>query len=165
MPIDSPYLRAPTASLLARIGALAGDPAVRRDLLWLLVDGTVGLDPVADRASSRASFDLMFWWLPPALAANAHAHLDCALLAESEKTRLAQRVEHLTESRAETVDTQSSELRRIERDLHDGAQARLVALGMSLAMAEEQLDTRSRSGACAARRGPHAVEHRAVGTA
>jgi signal transduction histidine kinase len=37
------------------------------------------------------------------------------------------------------VDTQAAELRRIERDLHDGAQARLVALGMSLALAEERL--------------------------
>ena len=63
------------------------------------------------------------------------------MLAESEKSRLAQRVEHLTETRTETVDAQAAELRRIERDLHDGAQARLVALGMSLAMAEEQLDT------------------------
>ena len=52
----------------------------------------------------------------------------------------ALRVQQLTESRAETVDTQAAELRRIERDLHDGAQARLVALGMSLAMAEDELD-------------------------
>ena len=35
------------------------------------------------------------------------------------------------------VDTQAAELRRIERDLHDGAQARLVALGMRLGLAEE----------------------------
>jgi signal transduction histidine kinase len=37
------------------------------------------------------------------------------------------------------VDVQEAELRRIERDLHDGAQARLVALGMSLGMAEQKL--------------------------
>ena len=35
---------------------------------------------------------------------------------------------------------QETELRRIERDLHDGAQARLVALGMNLGMAEQKLD-------------------------
>jgi signal transduction histidine kinase len=58
----------------------------------------------------------------------------------SEKSRLALRVEQLTESRAETVDTQAAELRRIERDLHDGAQARLVAIGMSLGLAEKQLE-------------------------
>ena len=37
------------------------------------------------------------------------------------------------------MNVQESELRRIERDLHDGAQARLVALGMSLGMAEQKL--------------------------
>jgi signal transduction histidine kinase len=51
------------------------------------------------------------------------------------------RIEALEASRAGAVDVQETELRRIERDLHDGAQARLVALGMSLGMAEQHLDT------------------------
>jgi signal transduction histidine kinase len=51
------------------------------------------------------------------------------------------RIERLEESRDAAVNVQESELRRIERDLHDGAQARLVALGMSLGMAEEKLQT------------------------
>ncbi len=88
----------------------------------------------------EALLDLVFWWLPVALAAGLHRSIDQSLLSVSEKSRLALRVEQLTESRAETVDTQAAELRRIERDLHDGAQARLVALGMSLAMAEQQLE-------------------------
>jgi signal transduction histidine kinase len=45
-------------------------------------------------------------------------------------------VQALTQTRSDAVDTAASELRRIERDLHDGAQARLVALGMSLQAAE-----------------------------
>ncbi|MDF2752906.1 MAG: integral rane sensor signal transduction histidine kinase, partial [Gaiellaceae bacterium] len=49
--------------------------------------------------------------------------------------------EVLEASRAGAVDAQEAELRRIERDLHDGAQARLVALGMSLGMAEQKLQT------------------------
>jgi signal transduction histidine kinase len=49
------------------------------------------------------------------------------------------RVEELTQSRAGAVEASESQLRRIERDLHDGAQARLVALGMNLGMAEQQL--------------------------
>jgi signal transduction histidine kinase len=138
--IGSPYLRPPTGSPVTRIGALAVDPAVRRDMLWLFVDGTAGLT-LAAVGVVEGVFDLIFWWLPPGLAARAHAQLDCALLDESEKTRLAQRVEQLTESRAEAVETQAAELRRIERDLHDGAQARLVSLGMSLALAEDQLAT------------------------
>jgi signal transduction histidine kinase len=50
-----------------------------------------------------------------------------------------QRIRELETTRAGAVDVQETELRRIERDLHDGAQARLVALGMSLGMAEEKL--------------------------
>ncbi|GIJ00013.1 signal transduction histidine kinase [Sediminihabitans luteus] len=54
---------------------------------------------------------------------------------------LERRVEHLARSRADAVDHQASEVRRIERDLHDGAQARIVATGMTLAAAERLLDT------------------------
>ena len=49
------------------------------------------------------------------------------------------RVDELTRTRAGAVDVQASELRRIERDLHDGAQARLVALSMQLGRAEDRL--------------------------
>ncbi len=52
---------------------------------------------------------------------------------------LEERIGVLEDTRAEAVDQQEDELRRIERDLHDGAQARLVALGMSLGMAEQKL--------------------------
>jgi signal transduction histidine kinase len=54
--------------------------------------------------------------------------------------RRGERIEELTSTRAGAVDAQAAELRRIERDLHDGAQARLVALAMDLGMAEEKLD-------------------------
>jgi signal transduction histidine kinase len=50
------------------------------------------------------------------------------------------RVEELTQSRAGAVEAAETQLRRIERDLHDGAQARLVALGMNIGMAEQQLE-------------------------
>jgi signal transduction histidine kinase len=50
---------------------------------------------------------------------------------------LTQRVDRLTRTRTDATDTAVAELRRIERDLHDGAQARLVAVGMSLRAAEE----------------------------
>ena len=51
------------------------------------------------------------------------------------------RIEELETTRAGAVSVQETELRRIERDLHDGAQARLIALGMRLGMAEEKLRT------------------------
>jgi signal transduction histidine kinase len=52
---------------------------------------------------------------------------------------LASRVEVLTQSRAEAVDAAAAELRRLERDLHDGAQARLVAIGLSLRALEKMI--------------------------
>ena len=51
-----------------------------------------------------------------------------------------ERVEELTQSRAGAVEAAETQLRRIERDLHDGAQARLVALGMNIGLAEQQLE-------------------------
>lgn len=77
---------------------------------------------------------LWWWWTPPLM--RGYAILTRSLLAPTEHARLTRRIEQLSESRAETVDAQAAELRRIERDLHDGAQARLVALGMSLGMAD-----------------------------
>jgi signal transduction histidine kinase len=55
---------------------------------------------------------------------------------------LQQRVVDLTRTRRGALDVQAAELRRIERDLHDGAQARLVALTMQLGRAEERLGDR-----------------------
>ena len=54
---------------------------------------------------------------------------------------LTNRVEQLTDTRAVAVDAAAAELRRLERDLHDGAQARLVALGISLRAAERLIRT------------------------
>ncbi|MDT0266844.1 histidine kinase [Streptomyces sp. DSM 44915] len=77
------------------------------------------------------------WVLPPFIRWQAR---DClAALAPSAEERLAERVGELTESRAGVVDAHGAELRRIERDLHDGAQARLVAIAMRLGVAREEL--------------------------
>jgi signal transduction histidine kinase len=72
-----------------------------------------------------------------------HARWTAVLLgptAQARQEALARRVARLTETRADAVDTQAAELRRIERDLHDGAQARLVAMGMNLGAAEALID-------------------------
>jgi signal transduction histidine kinase len=59
----------------------------------------------------------------------------------SPQTALAQRIEELTAQRTEATAAQAAEIRRIERDLHDGAQARLVSLGLALATAEKMMET------------------------
>src|SRR4051812_28398060 len=55
---------------------------------------------------------------------------------------LTERVDQLTRTRRGALDAQAAELRRIERDLHDGAQARLVSLSMLMGRAEDQLEDR-----------------------
>jgi signal transduction histidine kinase len=61
------------------------------------------------------------------------------LLGGGREEELSERVDELTRTRRGALDVQAAELRRIERDLHDGAQARLVALSMKLGRAEERL--------------------------
>ncbi|GHD98036.1 sensor histidine kinase [Streptomyces alanosinicus] len=73
------------------------------------------------------------WRVIPRLVA-VHFRLTQAVLGGDEE--LAERVRVLTETRRDAVDTSAAELRRIERDLHDGAQARLVAMGMDLGTIE-----------------------------
>jgi signal transduction histidine kinase len=76
------------------------------------------------------------WFAIPALA-KAHAILTRTMLSPS---KLAARVEELAETRAGAVNAHEAELRRIERDLHDGTQARLVSIAMRLGVAEKSLD-------------------------
>jgi signal transduction histidine kinase len=61
------------------------------------------------------------------------------LVAAEPNLELEGRVQRLTETREHALHNAASELRRIERDLHDGAQARLVALGMNLRAVERML--------------------------
>jgi signal transduction histidine kinase len=68
------------------------------------------------------------------------AHRD--RLPQARERELVERVDELTRTRRGALDVQAAELRRIERDLHDGAQARLVSLSMLMGRAEERLEDR-----------------------
>ena len=63
------------------------------------------------------------------------------MLAPPGHAELERRVQQLTETRYEALDTGAAEIRRIERDLHDGAQARLIAMGMTLDAAGQIIET------------------------
>ncbi|MFF5210418.1 sensor histidine kinase [Streptosporangium sp. NPDC000396] len=78
------------------------------------------------------------WWALPKLGP-MHARGCLAALEPSAEDQLAERVGELTESRAGVLDAHGAELRRIERDLHDGTQARLVAIAMRLGVAREAI--------------------------
>ena len=70
---------------------------------------------------------------------------------------LTQRIDRLDRTRSDATSTAVAELRRIERDLHDGAQARLVAVGMSLRTAEALMDTNPGAALRPGRRGTRNV--------
>lgn len=83
----------------------------------------------------------LIWWVvtPPLVRARALAERN--LLGHSRVADLERRVERVEETRAETLDHSAAEVRRIERDLHDGAQARIAAVGMNVGLAEKLLAT------------------------
>jgi signal transduction histidine kinase len=83
-------------------------------------------------AEASVILALAAWLVPRTIIAHARGMVN-------PDPDLAGRVQRLTESRGHAIDAASSELRRIERDLHDGAQARLVALGMNLRAVERML--------------------------
>ncbi|NUS09266.1 MAG: sensor histidine kinase [Nonomuraea sp.] len=101
------------------------------DLLHTVVPALEGVPaPVVGVAAAALGMAVA-----PALL-RCHAQMSRWLLAPTKAAMLARRVSALTTSRAEINDAQAAELRRIERDLHDGAQARWVAVGMTLGAAE-----------------------------
>jgi signal transduction histidine kinase len=138
-----------------------------QDAAWTAVHGLLGtallaLVPVLWAAAIAAVAAVPFWlivpgtnaaWLlPTALApvtllvlrslpafARAQARLSARMLAEPAQARMSARLVELAESRAGALAAHSAELRRIERDLHDGAQARLVSIALRLALAERRM--------------------------
>jgi signal transduction histidine kinase len=79
-------------------------------------------------------------WLTSGVAA-VDAWAGRALLGPSRAEELEHRVEQLTQTRAGVVDAADAERRRLERDLHDGTQQRLVSLAINLGMARAQAGT------------------------
>ncbi|MFD4661247.1 sensor histidine kinase [Kitasatospora sp. NPDC058444] len=163
------------------------DPAVRKDLVWLLAHATAGT-ALCGAALTLCSHAVNWltapvWWrmlpgergkiilltvdswpvaaaaavggvgyaavalasLPP--IADLHARTSRRLLVARPRASLARRVQELTTTRSEALDAHAAELRRIERDLHDGAQANLVAVSLRLGMIRRALDQRPEQAA------------------
>lgn len=85
---------------------------------------------------------LLAWWNATPSLVRAWASIAAGLLGPSRNAVLSSRVAELTTSRADSVDSAAQEIRRIERDLHDGVQVRLVSLGLTMGLAQELIDSR-----------------------
>jgi len=96
------------------------------------------LSRATGRTAGRAVLATIRRATPRMARAVAQADLGAALTLLG-PNRLQQQVTELTESRAGVVDAADAERRRIERDLHDGAQERLVSLAMNLGLARASL--------------------------
>jgi signal transduction histidine kinase len=121
----------------ARLAQLAGSQAVQRSAqsvaaVAALVVLTRGLSIAY--LSPRWPLAVIAVLLGLGLVAGPLAQL----VSRPREKMLSARVDELSRTRRGALDVQASELRRIERDLHDGAQVRLVALSMKLGRAEER---------------------------
>jgi signal transduction histidine kinase len=119
-------LRARDVALPQGSGTTDGYP------LHTLVFGD-GWPHAVDLAAGVVMLAFGVWLVPRTIGAHSG-------LAER-NSELVSRVRRLTATRVDAVDTAAAELRRVERDLHDGAQARLVALGISLRATERLIRT------------------------
>jgi signal transduction histidine kinase len=157
----------------SRLRWLANDPATWQDLGWIVVNATAGaillLVPgllaaagalyalpgagglLGVPAGEQEPFRVLLagglviiglWAAPPAL--RRYGHLTRSILARHGTAELNRRITHLAQTRTETIDASAAEIRRIERDLHDGAQARLVAIGMALDAAGHLMESQPR---------------------
>ena len=139
-PIPPQYRPNRDGGVVQRLAGWASDPMTWRDMAWVLAACTVGF------ALALTAVLLLLlvvtgvlWWFAIEPIMRARSAMDRWLLSYGHTEVLEQRVQVLTETRAESLDHSAAELRRLERDLHDGAQARLVALSMSLGMADSLL--------------------------
>jgi signal transduction histidine kinase len=170
VPIAEPYQpRPPQRGLRRRLAWQLTDRATWRDLSWVMVNASVAwvlvaapavlvvvalygilqqgaggpFAGVANDSLKRLLVGLLLLaaglLIAPALL-RGYGLLARTMLAPSGSAELARRVQHLSQTRTETLDTGAAEIRRIERDLHDGAQARLVAMGMTLDAAGQLID-------------------------
>ncbi|SFP27150.1 sensor histidine kinase [Amycolatopsis rubida] len=114
------------------------DPTTWRDLSYLLVAFPLSIVELPIALASIVLLPMAIWVTP--WLGWLHGNLALSMLGPNRTKKLEKKAEHLQASRARGVDAAEAERRRIERDLHDGAQQRLVAVAMSLGRAKSKFD-------------------------
>ncbi|MFI5687763.1 sensor histidine kinase [Streptomyces sp. NPDC051636] len=132
----SPLPLRKSGGLVPRLWMALKDPVGWRTLLYDVIRLPWGIVTFVTTVTSL----FVLWPVLPFIArglANADRAMVRGLLSPSDE--LERRIAELESDRGVVVDTAAADLRRIERDLHDGAQARLVNLAMGLGLAKEKL--------------------------
>jgi signal transduction histidine kinase len=109
-----------------------------RNLGYLMITFPLSAVEFALALAGVVLLPIAIWVLP--FVASLHAALAATMLGPNTTTQLTERAQRLQASRARGVDAAEAERRRIERDLHDGAQQRLVAVAMGLGRAQKKFD-------------------------
>ena len=149
-PIPEAYLPL-TGPLRERLRTAVRDPGTLADLIWMVAHYCYGfllapallLWPLGLAVDGvRCGLLHRTPWVLPLIGrlADLDARWSTALLKPGPRAQLAERVEELTATRAGAIAAHGAELRRIERDLHDGTQARLVSLSMRIGLARRAYD-------------------------
>ncbi|MFF7450552.1 MULTISPECIES: sensor domain-containing protein [unclassified Streptomyces] len=137
--IDEPSplpLRTRNSGFFQQLWMMLKDPVGWRTILYDFIRLPWGILTFVITLTSL----FVLWPVLPFIArglANADRAMVRGLLSPSDE--LERRIAELESDRGVVVDTAAADLRRIERDLHDGAQARLVNLAMGLGLAKEKL--------------------------
>ncbi|GAA3906088.1 sensor histidine kinase [Streptomyces gulbargensis] len=156
VPVPEAYLPL-EGPLPARVRTALADPGTRRDVIWATAQIFYGLllwcaslplwvvalvtDGVVTGLVGRPPLLLPLFRRGATLSASWSRALLTPAPSAARDAALAARVEQLTATRAGAVAAHGAELRRIERDLHDGAQARLVALSLRVGLARRAYDS------------------------
>ncbi|MEU3691112.1 sensor histidine kinase [Streptomyces narbonensis] len=155
-PVPEAYLPL-EGPLPARVRTAVTDPGTHRDLVWAAAHAVYGMalwcvslvvwvcaltvDGVWTGLAGRRPLVLPLIGRLAGLETDWARALLTPAPSAARDAALAARVEQLTATRAGAVAAHGAELRRIERDLHDGAQARLVALSMRIGLARRAYDS------------------------
>lgn len=143
----------PLTALLMLVPMLVAIPYVSRWWLNVLaVFAVVGSAGVAALAESRRADALNdIWWVNAVVIASSlpAVVLVVTFLVRDAYTRLTERTEELEESRTRIVEVADAARRSIERDLHDGAQQRLLAMSVTIERARKELLAGRHEGASA----------------
>jgi signal transduction histidine kinase len=138
--LESPVARRAAGYQLARLPAIMATQLVVALALAIVVIGLTNGDP-GDALTRPAGIACIFGWpVAVRLGSALDVALARALLGPSRTGQLSAEVQHLGAARASAVESADSERRRIERDLHDGLQPRLVSLALELGLARSRFE-------------------------